>query len=114
MEQGEVALAKCLVEHCRVGLFPATNNRQSSHCLICRIGKLVCNSVIRAGEQTTMYAKDWKVVGHGVNFVLLKVLVSEPFETISDVQSLVRLMLTADSSYRLCREDSEMLRVFRD
>lgn len=88
MEQRQVALARCLVEHCGVGLFPATNNSQSSHCFLCRVGKLVCNSIARAGGETALYAKDWKVVRHEVYFVLLKVLGSEPLETVSDVLSL--------------------------
>lgn len=90
-EQRQVALARCLVEHCRVGPFPATNNSQSSHFFHCSLEKLVCNSIVRGGEQTALCAKDWKGVRNYVNFVLVEVLCSEPLETVS--QNHLRLSL---------------------
>lgn len=69
VEQRRVSLARCLVEHCRVGLLPATKS-QSSHYVLCSGGKLVCNSIVRAREETALCAKDWKVATHEVNFVL--------------------------------------------
>lgn len=51
---------------------------------------------MRAGEETALCAKDWKVVRHEVNFVVLKVLDSEPLETVSCVLPVWKLAGVVD------------------
>lgn len=88
MEQRQAAFARCLFEHCRVGLFPAINYSQSRHYFLWFVAQ------VRAGEGTAFCAKDWKVVRHEVDFVLWKVLGSESLETVS-VLSLWKLITSS-------------------